>query len=192
PASDRRVARAQGRHHDGHGDRVFRFDLGGARAAGRSALQTMKLLITGVSHRTAPVEVRELLAFREESLAAALADLKAREGVAEAVILSTCNRVEITVTTDDRVNPRTVTDAFLATHKRIEPDSIGPHLFRHEGREAIHRLFRVAASLDSMVVGEPQILGQLKAAYAVSKASGCMCGWLDGLMTRAFSVAKRV
>src|SRR3954454_1864403 len=152
----------------------------------------MKLLITGVSHRTAPVEVRERLAFRDESLPAALADLKSREGIAEAVILSTCNRVEITVTTDDRVNPRAIIDAFLADHKAIDPDSIGPHLFRHEGREAIHHLFRVAASLDSMVIGEPQILGQLKNAYAAAKDCGAVCGWLDGLLTRAFSVAKRV
>jgi len=152
----------------------------------------MKLLITGVSHRTAPVEVRERLAFREDTLPAALADLKSREGVAEAVILSTCNRVEITVTTDDRVNPQVIVDAFLAAYKSIDIDTLGPHLVRHEGRDAIHHLFRVAASLDSMVVGEPQILGQLKAAYACAKNSGAVCGWLDGLLTRSFSVAKRV
>ena len=152
----------------------------------------MKLLITGVSHRTAPVEVRELLAFREEALPAALADLRSREGVAEAVILSTCNRVEITVTTDDQVDPQSIIDSFLADHKHVAPDAIAAHVFRHEGRDAIHHLFRVAASLDSMVVGEPQILGQLKAAYAAAKNSGACCGWLDGLMTRAFNVAKRV
>ena len=72
------------------------------------------------------------------------------------------------------------------------PSAIGPHLYRHEGREAIHHLFRVAASLDSMVIGEPQILGQLKTAYAAAKDCGAVCGWLDSLMTRAFSVAKRV
>ena len=152
----------------------------------------MKLLITGVSHRTAPVEVREQLAFREEALPAALADLRAREGVAEAVILSTCNRVEITLTTEDRVDPQSIVDSFLADHKHVTPDAIAAHVFRHEGRDAIHHLFRVASSLDSMVVGEPQILGQLKAAYAAAKSSGACCGWLDGLMTRAFSVAKRV
>jgi glutamyl-tRNA reductase len=152
----------------------------------------MKLLITGVSHNTAPVEVRERLAFREEALPAALADLKARDGVAEAVILSTCNRVEITVTTDDRVDPQSLVDSFLAEFKAIEPGRIAPHLFRHEGRDAIHHLFRVASSLDSMVVGEPQILGQLKAAYSTAKTCGTVCGWLDGLMTRSFSVAKRV
>jgi glutamyl-tRNA reductase len=152
----------------------------------------MKLLITGVSHKTAPVEVRERLAFREESLPAALADLKARDGVAEAVILSTCNRVEITVTTEDRSDPQAVVDAFLAEQKVVDAVKIEPHLYRLEGKAAIHHLFRVAASLDSMVVGEPQILGQLKAAYAAAKDCGAVCGWLDGLMTRTFSVAKRV
>ncbi|HXB70830.1 MAG TPA: glutamyl-tRNA reductase [Candidatus Acidoferrales bacterium] len=152
----------------------------------------MKLLITGVSHKTAPVEVRERLAFREESLPAALADLKARDGVAEAVILSTCNRVEITITTEDQFDPQAIVDAFLAEQKGVDPDAIEPHLYRHMGKEAIHHLFRVAASLDSMVVGEPQILGQLKAAYAAAKNCGSVCGWLDGLMTRTFSVAKRV
>jgi glutamyl-tRNA reductase len=152
----------------------------------------MKLHITGVSHKTAPVEVRECLAFRPETLPAALAELKAREGVTEAVILSTCNRVEITVTTEDRWDPQAIVDAFLADQKSISAQAIAPHLYRHEGREAIHHLFRVAASLDSMVVGEPQILGQLKSAYASAKDCGALCGWLDGLMTRAFGVAKRV
>ena len=96
----------------------------------------MKLLITGVSHKTAPVEVRECLAFREDTLPAALADLRSRDGVAEAVILSTCNRVEITVTTDDSADPQAVIDSFLADHKSINPASIAPHLYRHQGREA--------------------------------------------------------
>ncbi|HMC57784.1 MAG TPA: glutamyl-tRNA reductase [Candidatus Solibacter sp.] len=156
----------------------------------------MKLLITGVSHKTAPVEVRERLAFREESLPAALADLRS-QGVVEAVILSTCNRVEITVTTEDQADPRAIVDAFLADRKAVGagdtgPGAVAPHIYRHEGREAIHHLFRVAASLDSMVVGEPQILGQLKAAYATAKDCGAVGGWLDGLLTRTFSVAKRV
>jgi glutamyl-tRNA reductase len=118
--------------------------------------------------------------------------LKAREGVSEAVILSTCNRVEITVTTGDQSDPQAIVDSFLNDQKNIGADKIAAHLYRHEGRDAIHHLFRVAASLDSMVVGEPQILGQLKTAYASAKDCGALCGWLDGLMTRAFGVAKRV
>ncbi|HEY1242595.1 MAG TPA: glutamyl-tRNA reductase [Bryobacteraceae bacterium] len=152
----------------------------------------MKLLLTGVSHKTAPVEVRESLAFAEASLPAALNDLRARPGVSEAVILSTCNRVEIAVTTEDGVDPQATVDAFLADQKTLNAASINPHLYRYEGREAIHHLFRVASSLDSMVVGEPQILGQLKAAYSLAKDNGAVCGWMEGLLTRAFSVAKRV
>ena len=152
----------------------------------------MKLLLTGVSHKTAPVEVREHLAFRPETLPSALQDLKSRPGVTEAVILSTCNRVEITLTTADEADPQTVVDSFLADHKAIAADHIAPHLYRYEGRDAIHHLFRVASSLDSMIVGEPQILGQLKDAYAAAKDAGAVCGWLDGLMGRAFGVAKRV
>jgi glutamyl-tRNA reductase len=152
----------------------------------------MKLLVTGVSHKTAPVEVREALAFRDDMLPAALADLRAREGVTEALILSTCNRVEITVTTEDGVNAHALVDGFLAECRKADVERIEACLYRHEGRDAIHHLFRVAASLDSMVIGEPQILGQLKNAYAVAKQHGALCGWLDGLLARAFGVAKRV
>lgn len=152
----------------------------------------MKLLLTGVSHKTAPVEIRERMAFSEPVLAAALQDLKAHEGVAEAMILSTCNRVEITVTSDDQSDPQAIVDAFLSEFRHIAPAGVEPYLYRYEGRDAIHHLFRVAASLDSMVVGEPQILGQLKAAFAAAKSEGTLCGWLEGLLNRAFSVAKRV
>jgi glutamyl-tRNA reductase len=152
----------------------------------------MKLLITGVSHKTAPVEVREGLAFREEALAEALADLRSRDGVEEALILSTCNRVEIAVTAADGYDPREIVGAFLSDRKAAGAAAVAAHFYYCEGREAIHHLFRVAASLDSMVVGEPQILGQLKAAYAVAKACGTVSGTLDGVLTRAFSVAKRV
>jgi glutamyl-tRNA reductase len=152
----------------------------------------MKLLITGVSHKTAPVEVRERLAFSETMLPAALAQLKSREGVSEALILSTCNRVEIVITSDDAVDLRGLIGQFLAETRQASVASLGPCLYHHEGREAIHHLFRVAASLDSMVVGEPQILGQLKTAYAVAKAHGAICGVLENVLSRAFGVAKRV
>jgi glutamyl-tRNA reductase len=152
----------------------------------------MKLLVTGVSHKTAPVEIRECLAFPEPTLAGALQRLKSYEGVAEAMILSTCNRVEITLTADDRYDPQGIVDSFLAETRAVSPERLGPHLYRRQGKEAIHHLFRVAASLDSMVVGEPQILGQLKSAYAAAKGEGVLCGWLEGVVSRAFSVAKRV
>ena len=152
----------------------------------------MKLLVTGVSHKTAPVEVRECLAFRDDTLKPALADLKAREGIAEAVILSTCNRVEVIVTAEDSADPQAIVDGFLAESKGLSPETIGPHVYHHEGQQAVHHIFRVAASLDSMVIGEPQILGQLKNAYAAAKDAGAVCGWLEGLLTRAFNAAKRV
>jgi len=152
----------------------------------------MKLVVTGVSHKTAPVEVRERLAFSEAALPAALTELKSREGVSEALILSTCNRVEIVAASEDGVNLLALIGEFLAETRAGSAASLGPCLYHHEGPAAIRHLFRVAASLDSMVVGEPQILGQLKAAYSTAKAHGAVCGVLDHLLTRAFGVAKRV
>jgi len=152
----------------------------------------MKLLVTGVSHKTAPVEVRERLAFAEAVLPVALHGLISRQGILEAMVLSTCNRVEIAVTADDAADPATAVSHFLHESRGVSPETLGPCLYSHEGREAIHHLFRVASSLDSMVVGEPQILGQLKAAYAHAKANDCLNGLLESIVSRAFSVAKRV
>ena len=145
----------------------------------------MKLLVTGVNHKTAPVEVRERLALPENSIPGALDRLRSGKGVSEVLILSTCNRVEITVATEDDADPQAAIDSFMV-------EARGAQVYRHEGRDAIHHLFRVAASLESMVVGEPQILGQMKAAYAISKSNGAMNGILESVMSRAFSVAKRV
>src|SRR5205085_11805372 len=89
-------------------------------------------------------------------------------------------------------DPAAIVNSSLADHKAMSPAAIEPYLYCREGRDAIHHLFRVAASLDSMVVGEPQILGQLKSAYAAAKGAGTVGGWLDGLLCRAFNVAKRV
>jgi glutamyl-tRNA reductase len=152
----------------------------------------MKLLVAGVSHKTAPVEVRERLAFAENALPAALRDLVSRQGVVEAMLLSTCNRVEITISTDDASDPAATVSSFLQESREVVPAALGPSLYQHEGREAIHHLFRVASSLDSMVVGEAQILGQLKAAYAQAKAHDCLNGLLESVVARAFNVAKRV
>jgi glutamyl-tRNA reductase len=107
------------------------------------------------------------------------------------MILSTCNRVEIAVSFEDRDGGQAI-DEFLATTRKVERDWVRPYLYKFEDRDAIQHLFRVAASLDSMVVGEPQILGQLKNAYAIAKQEGAVNGFMDTLLTRAFNVAKRV
>lgn len=151
----------------------------------------MRFSITGVNHKSAPVEVRERLAFDEPSLAAALLDLKGRPGFCEGLILSTCNRVEVALTCEDATASLAV-DEFLADTRQVDRDWVTPYLYHYEDSEAIRHLFRVAASLDSMVVGEPQILGQLKSAYALAKEHGAVSGFLDTLLTRAFNVAKRV
>ncbi len=148
----------------------------------------MKLSIIGVNHRTAPVEVREKLAFPEGELAAALKQLCSRPGVDEALILSTCNRVEVAIIGGDAAE---ATD-FLAGAGGMDAQRIEQYLYRHNGVDALRHLFRVAASLDSMVVGEPQILGQLKAAYQVAKDAGSLNGTLETMLSRAFGVAKRV
>jgi glutamyl-tRNA reductase len=153
---------------------------------------TMKLLVTGLNHRTAPVEVRERLAFDAASLPLALETLRLREGMLEGMILSTCNRVEVTVTSEEQADPRAAIEEFLAEARRLDRGNLAPHLYCFEGRDAIRHIFRVAASLDSMVVGEPQILGQMKQAYAAAKSAGTVSGFLETVLTRAFSVAKRV
>jgi glutamyl-tRNA reductase len=152
----------------------------------------MKLSVTGLSHLTAPVEVRERLAFKPDLLEHALAQLRATPGVMESVILSTCNRVEIAVTSEDAIDAHQAVSQFLAQAQEVDPDWLGQYLYHYDDQEAIHHLFRVAASLDSMVVGEPQILGQLKDAYEAAKTHGAVNGFLETVVTRAFSVAKRV
>jgi glutamyl-tRNA reductase len=150
----------------------------------------VKLFLTGLSHKKSPVHLREKLAIAEGTLPRALQDLQ-RLGASEAVVLSTCNRVEFALSSPDDVEPAAIIDSFL-THWHGSASAFEGHIYRLEARAAIEHLFRVAASLDSMVVGEPQILGQLKAAYAAAKSEGTVGGLLDTVMTRAFSVAKRV
>ena len=151
----------------------------------------MRFSITGLNHRSAPVEVRERLAFDERAIPDALKVLKGKPGIVEGMILSTCNRVEIAVSAEERAGSNTI-DEFLAETRKVERDWVRPYLYTYEDRDAIQHLFRVAASLDSMVVGEPQILGQLKNAYAIAKQEGAVNGFMDTLLTRAFNVAKRV
>jgi glutamyl-tRNA reductase len=152
----------------------------------------MKLYLTGLNHRTAPVSVRERLAFNEKELSHALSQLAQVPGVSEAMILSTCNRVEVMVAAEDKVDGTREIAGFLCRMRELDRSWLEPHLYALEGTDAVKHLFRVAASLDSMVVGEPQILGQLKAAYAAAKEHGTVTGFLDTVLSRAFGVAKRV
>lgn len=149
----------------------------------------MTFQLIGVNHRTAPLEVRERLAFSEKRLPQALERLAAHPGVEEAMIVSTCNRVELLARCKNGgADLRGFLDGYFAT----EAGDFGKHLYEYKDQDAIRHLFRVTSSLDSMVVGEPQILGQMKEAYAVARAVGTVNSQLDALVTRAFAVAKKV
>ncbi|MGD0941448.1 MAG: glutamyl-tRNA reductase [Terracidiphilus sp.] len=149
----------------------------------------MTLTIIGVNHKTAPIEIRERIAISREDLLETTRALAAVPGVTECMIVSTCNRVEILASVE---SPSADLTAFLQRHFGLEPELLAPHLYEHRDREAVRHLFRVAASLDSMVVGEPQILGQVKEAFAVARASGTVGGQLDHLLQSAFAAAKKV
>ena len=149
----------------------------------------MNFHLLGINHKTAPVEVRERLAIPESKLADAMQRLVQHPGVDEGMILSTCNRVEVLVQTKNNSDDLRT---FLQDYFQVEPRKFEPHLYEYREKEAILHLFRVASSLDSMVVGEPQILGQVKEAYATARAVGAVYSKLDLLLTRSFAVAKRV
>ena len=149
----------------------------------------MKLQLIGVNHKTAPVEVRERLAIPDSRLPEACRRLAEHPGIDEGMILSTCNRVEVLA---HMKNGAGDLRSFLRDYFRVDPAEFEPHLYEYQEQEAVRHVFRVAASLDSMVVGEPQILGQVKEAYAMARAVGAVRSQLDQLLTRAFSVAKRV
>ncbi len=153
----------------------------------------LNLLLTGLNHRTAPVEVRERLAVNAEQLPAALDALRACPGVDEVMLLSTCNRVEVLAHggSDKPVDERPLVEA-LAAMRGLDAAALMPHFYVYRGEDALRHLFRVASSLDSMVLGEPQILGQLKDAYSAAKERGALQSALEPVLARAFAVAKRV
>jgi glutamyl-tRNA reductase len=149
----------------------------------------MRYHLVGVNHRSAPLEVRERLAIPDSRLADACRDLTARPGIEEGMIISTCNRVEVvTHTTNGSADLR----GFMHEHFHLTAEDLDPHLYEFREKDAVRHVFRVASSLDSMVVGEAQILGQVKEAYATARAVGSVRGQLEQLFTRAFAVAKRV
>lgn len=157
-----------------------------------------ELLVVGLSHRTAPLEVREKLAFPEATHAGTLRQLLELPSLGEAMLISTCNRVEIYAVTRASWPAAGAAAAcghvrdYLSRIKGYEPARLEPHLYDHIGPAAVKHVFRVAASLDSLVVGEPQILGQLKDAYARATEAGCVGPLLKRCLERAFGVAKRV
>ena len=149
----------------------------------------------GTSHHVAPIEFREKLAFSEEQLIESLHNLRSSYHLKEAVILSTCNRVEVYAV----ANPQMTTESpsktlidFLSHYHRIGVDMLKKWSYLHQNIESIQHLFRVTSSLDSMVVGESQILGQVKEAYDISRSAGGSGTILNRLFTKAFSVGKRI
>ena len=152
----------------------------------------MNLALVGINHRTAPVEVRERMSIPESQLQEAVVDLVHREGIKEGLILSTCNRVEVIASAEDDVAPEPVIRKFLADHHQCNLALYENYFYHHRQQEAIAHLFRVASSLDSMIVGEPQILGQLKQAYATAREAGGLNGTLNEICVQALAVARKV
>jgi glutamyl-tRNA reductase len=150
----------------------------------------MALVTLGINHRTAPVELRERVAFSPDRMADAFAELKAFSGASEAAILSTCNRTELYLAGDDDCAPAVL--RWLAGFHGLPAQDLEDALYVYRDSEAVRHMMRVAAGLDSMVLGEPQILGQLKDAYALARQHEASGGFLSRLFEQTFSVAKRV
>jgi glutamyl-tRNA reductase len=150
------------------------------------------LLLVGISYRTAPVELRERVDFHTRGVAEALSALAGRGSTREAVIVSTCNRAELYVASDDVVATRTDLERFIGDFNGIPPSEVAPHLYDVVGLDAARHLFRVAAGLESLVVGEPQILGQVKEAHTVATATQTAGPVLNRLFHSSFAVGKRV
>jgi glutamyl-tRNA reductase len=153
----------------------------------------MELSIVGLNHRAAPVEVRERVAFDEHRLLDALATMRRATGADEAVILSTCNRVEIySVRSAAPENELTLAARWLAGHHGVPESLLTPALYRHAGFEAVRHLYRVTAGLDAMILGETQILGQVKRAYQAAHDGGHTGRTFNVIFQRALAVAKRL
>ena len=150
----------------------------------------MPLLALGLNHQTAPLPVREKVAFAPEAMPAALSDLAGQTGVNEALILSTCNRTELYVDVESGFD--TVPRDWLLGHHGLDARRLDEFLYRHADNAAVRHLFRVATGLDSMVLGEPQILGQVKDAYQIARETGTLRAPMERLLQQTFAVAKRV
>ena len=151
-----------------------------------------EVILVGLNHRTAPVELRERIAFPEEGLDRSMETLYNLSNLDEGLILSTCNRVEIYAATKDSEKGVEEIKDFIAQQHHLHVSEFEDTLYVLQGEESVKHLFRVASSLDSMVVGEPQILGQIKEAYRLAHAAKTTGTLLNKLLHKAFSVAKRV
>ncbi len=147
----------------------------------------MHLFTVGVNHTTAPIDIRENVAFQNEKLGHALRDLS-MHGIHEAAILSTCNRTEVYCNTED---PQKALQ-WLANYHQLQPQNIQPYMYTLPSQDAVKHAFRVASGLDSMVLGEPQILGQMKQAVKIAESAGTLGTLLHKLFQRTFAVAKEV
>lgn len=150
----------------------------------------MSLLTFGINHKTAPVEIRERVAFPPEQVSDALRELVGRPAVNEAAILSTCNRTELYCQVESD-NSKPVEQWFRDYHQ-LRDDQLSPYSYSLPDQTAVRHMLRVASGLDSLVLGEPQILGQMKAAYSAAKQAGTMRSLLDRLFQHTFTVAKQV
>lgn len=160
--------------------------------ASEGAPELPEILLIGVNHRSAPVELREKLAFSADEATHALKHLRKTGHVEEAILISTCNRVEFLLTSQDRQAAAETVSKFISRTKSINPSKLTPSLYVHSGEAAVRHLYRVAASLDSMMVGEPQILGQIKTAYKTAVNHHSTGVILNRLLHKAFALAKRV
>ncbi|MBM6551604.1 glutamyl-tRNA reductase [Marinomonas ostreistagni] len=151
----------------------------------------MPLITVGVNHKTAPVSIRERISFAPEKMVEALNSLVSEADAKEAVIVSTCNRTELYCAVEDGVQEEQII-RWLGQYHQIEPAELGQFCYTHHGDEGVRHVMRVASGLDSLILGEPQILGQVKSAYAVSQEGQCIGAELQGLFQQTFSVAKKV
>ncbi|MEA2058935.1 MAG: glutamyl-tRNA reductase [Thermodesulfobacteriota bacterium] len=151
-----------------------------------------EIVLLGINHKTAPVELRETLSFTEEEIVDTLDTLKCRKGIDEVLLFSTCNRTEILIVTNTRDECIAGVEGFISKYKDIPMSTFAPSLYIYRGEQAVQHLFRVTSSLDSMIVGEPQILGQVKSAYRTATRCGSSGVILNRLLHKSFSIAKKV
>ena len=149
-------------------------------------------VLVGLNHRTAKLDLRQLASFNETQLPEGLRRLSARAGILESMIVSTCNRVEILSSVDPKADGIGSLEAFLSEYSQLSRPLLGPALYRYANEQAVRHVFRVASSLDSMILGEPQILGQVKSCYSAAVEAGTIGTYLNSLLQATFRAAKRV